>query len=336
MDILNPEQPIAAYEKFRAQLGELKTYNAAVAFDYEDPKGNKEARSHVYKLRQTKGAVEAARKAEKAASLEYGRKVDADAKAIIGEIEEMIELHWKPIAAIEQREAARVAAIREQIEELIGCANPTAHEGRDSEQIRDRLAEIKATEIGPEFAEFAEEALRAKDRAIACTENALAAAVQREEDAAELERLRREQAKREQAEREQRIAEEAAARAKAEAEANAERERVEAERQAKVAQEAAERRELEAKLAAERAENARKEAEERAARAEEEGRIKAQKEAEAAKRQAEEEAARREANQKHVAKVNREARDAISKHADAEAVVRAIAKGEIPHVSIRY
>src|SRR3954454_6832415 len=84
------DDALAVYNPFRAELAEFKAQNATLIFDYESPKGNKEARSHVYKLRQSKAAVEKARKEEKAASLEYGRKVDAEAKTIMEEIEAMI------------------------------------------------------------------------------------------------------------------------------------------------------------------------------------------------------------------------------------------------------
>jgi len=52
------EQNITAYDPFRAQLKELERWNSQAVFDYEDEKGNKEARSHVYKLRKTKSAAD--------------------------------------------------------------------------------------------------------------------------------------------------------------------------------------------------------------------------------------------------------------------------------------
>lgn len=60
---------IVAYDPFRAQLAQLKEGNAKAVFNYRDPIGNKEARSHVYKLRQTKSAVDKVRKAEKEARI---------------------------------------------------------------------------------------------------------------------------------------------------------------------------------------------------------------------------------------------------------------------------
>lgn len=63
--ILFNEQKISAYDPFRAQLAELKTNNEKAVFNYEDPAGNKEARSHIYKLRKTKSAVDRVRKDQK-------------------------------------------------------------------------------------------------------------------------------------------------------------------------------------------------------------------------------------------------------------------------------
>ena len=56
---------IAAFSEFRSQLATLKHDNSKAVFNYADPKGNKEARSHIYKLRQTKSAVDKVRKEQK-------------------------------------------------------------------------------------------------------------------------------------------------------------------------------------------------------------------------------------------------------------------------------
>ena len=54
------DAPLACYNEFTAALAELKVDNKAMVFDYRDAKGNKEARSHVHKLRKTKTAIDAA------------------------------------------------------------------------------------------------------------------------------------------------------------------------------------------------------------------------------------------------------------------------------------
>src|SRR3990167_7339060 len=118
MNIIKPTTAIAVSDEFRAQLAELREHNAKLLFDYEDPKGNEDARSHVYKLRRTKAAVDKARQAGKAASLGYGRRVHSEGKEIIGEIEAMIEVHAKPLAEIEEREKKRVEGHTGRIEDM--------------------------------------------------------------------------------------------------------------------------------------------------------------------------------------------------------------------------
>lgn len=123
-ELIFAQETIVAYDPFRSQLSELKTANSKVVFDYESEKGNKEARSHIYKLRQTKSAVDRVRKEQKDASLQYGRRVDAQAKEIITEIEEMIDIHQAPIDRIEQREKDRIAGHQEKMERLQSYLDP--------------------------------------------------------------------------------------------------------------------------------------------------------------------------------------------------------------------
>ncbi len=61
-----PKSDVAVYAPFYADLAKLEDDNKKLTFAYETPKGNKEARSHVYTLRQTKGALERTRKEAKA------------------------------------------------------------------------------------------------------------------------------------------------------------------------------------------------------------------------------------------------------------------------------
>lgn len=330
------DAPIAAYNEFRGQLAKLKADNAAAVFDYESPKGNKEARSHVYKLRQTKAAVEKVRKDEKAVALEYGRRVDSEAKEIIGEIEGMIEIHEKPLREIEEREAARVQGIRDRIEELRIASSVDA----PLEAMRDRLAEIKAVAIDDSFGEFATEAAKVKDAAISAIESTIAAIEQREAEQAELVRLRREAEERARLDREEQLKREAAERATREAEAKAKAERDRAEQAARMEREAAERRELELKLAAEKAERARVEAEQKAANAAKEAEERLRRDAELKAKAEADAQAKREANKKHIAKINNEALSGFVaggfSEADAKKIITMIAKGEIQHISIKY
>lgn len=321
-----PNTEIVAYDPFRRQLDEWKQQNASLAFDYEDLKQNKEARSHIYKLRQSKAAVERVRKDEKAASLEYGRKVDAEAKEIIAEIEAMIDVHQRPLDEIEQREKERVAAIQARID---GIRKYQECSGHDSNELHNSLASLKALEIDEAFAEFKAQATEALLNAIRAQEAELIVAMQREAQQAELERLREEAAEREQKERDERIAREAAEKAKREAEESARRQREDAERKASAEREAAERREMQLRLEKEQAER-------RAAEA-------AQAERDRIAREDDERRAaelKREADRQHQAAIHADIIAGMAAYGVSEdlakALITAIRKGEIQHIKIQY
>lgn len=334
---------IAAYNPFRAQLRELAEDNEKAIFDYEDPAGNKAARSHVYKLRQTKSAVDKVRKDEKQEALEYGRKVDAEAKEIIGEIEEMIQRHQQPLDEIEQREKDRVAALEGRMLEIVDDGNRCAAEWMNlrASVMTQVLADIESVPVTEDrWQEFVALAAQKKDMAVKQIREAIAKREKYDAEQAELEKLRKEAVEREQREHEERIAREAEERARKQAEETQRKAQQEAEAKSKAEAEAAERRELQLRLEKEQAERERIEAEQRAERAAEEAQRQAQAEAEAKQRREREEAEKREANKRHRGKVNREAKAALVagglSEDDAQTAIELIAKKEVPHVSIVY
>src|SRR5688572_22920687 len=107
-EVFAPEKALVPFNEFEAQLAELKSVNSKTIFEYDTPSGNAAARSYVRKLSQTAGAIERVRKEEKAASLEYGRRVDAEAKRLDAEVRAMQEPHQKAIDEIEGREKERI------------------------------------------------------------------------------------------------------------------------------------------------------------------------------------------------------------------------------------
>ena len=313
---------IAVYNEFRAQLSTLQEENAKTIFQYADPKGNAAARSYVYKLRQTKAAVDRARKEEKAASLEYGRRVDAEAKEIMEAIESMIDVHQRPLDEIEQREKDRVAGIRARIAEI---ARFEECRGYGSEDLKMGIATLKQIVIDASFAEFQPEAALQRDTSIRAQEAELAVALQREAEQAELARLRQEAAEREQKEREDRIRREEAERVQREADAKAKAER-----------EASERRERELREAAERSEKERIAAEQRAEDAARQERERVQREADA--KAAED--ARREADRMHQAAIHAGIIAALGPlgigEELAKSMIIAIRGGAVPNLKIIY
>jgi hypothetical protein len=366
MEVINKEESaVAEYRPFYAQLVELEQKNATLVFDYESPKGNKEARSHVNSLRLTKGALERTRKAAKEESLRIGRAIDAEAKEINARIEAMITVHQTAIDAIEQREKDRVAALATRLHELAntGAAAHTATE------MAEAIAGLEPVVIGDDWQEYKPQALEAKDNALRVLRGRHVERVEHEAREAELARLRAEAAERERVEREAAIARAAEERARAEAARAAQ----EAEARAAAEREAAARRELELKLQAEQAERRRIEAEQRAEqerieaaaraqRQEQEAKERAERQAKeaaaAAERQAAEavrreqervaaqqaaeaaEQARRERDKKHKAAINRAALNALvaggMTEESAKVAVTLIASGKVPAVSIAY
>lgn len=338
-------QEIVAYNPFRAQIAEMKSINEKTVFQYADPKGNKEARSYIHKLRLSKGEIERVRKAEKAASLEYGRKVDAEAKSLTEEIEAMIAVHQAPLDEIEQREKNRVAEIQKRRDDMKLAA--MGLEELTAAQLQERLQSVEAVIIDASFAEFQAAAQEEKTASISALVIARDKAIKREAEAAELDRLRREEEERKQREREERIAREAAERARIEAEAKAKAEAEAAEKKAREEREAIERKAREEREAAEREqkrlrdeaeqkERERLAAEEKAKRSAEEERQRIQREQE--EKAAEE--AKREADRKHQAKIHGEIIAALSacgiNEEQAKAAIVAIRKGDVPHIKIIY
>jgi hypothetical protein len=350
LELFPADKPIEVYNEFRAQMAELKAFNDSAVFDYADAKGNKEARSHVFKLRKTKTAIEATRKDAKAAALAFGKRLDAEAADITKQVEEMIDVHQRPLDEIEEREAQRLGAIKERIEAIEALG--TGLESLSAAQLAPRLASIEAIVVDDSFAEFLGDAAKAHDLSLLRLRAALPAAEKREAEAKELEELRKLKI-----ERDAQLAKEAAeqaAKAKAENEANARAaaEKQKAEDDAKAAAFAqmkaeerakeAEEREAQAKIdnakrIEEMAAKAKKDAEDAAAAA------KAKAEAEqAAKDKAEaDEQAKREANKKHVAKIQMDICADLSKELginaqDALALCEMVSQGKIRHLSIKY
>jgi hypothetical protein len=197
-------QPIAVYEPFKAQIIELKKFDAEKSFDYETPSGNKEARSHVYKLRQTRSAVEKARKEAKAESLNLGRRIDAEAKAIDAEIEALIERHDSKLREIENRETVRTSAIQKKIEDISSCGVVI---GLSSTELKTNLSILEAIVIDASFEEFAPQAVTTRDTCLQVVRDAIVTAEKAEADKAELDRLRAEKAALDKAAREKEVAE---------------------------------------------------------------------------------------------------------------------------------
>ncbi len=104
---------LVVFDKVKAEIEAFKEENRSLVFDYEDPKDNREARSHVHKLRGVKTQISVVHKDLKAEALAFCKEVDAKKRELTGEVDEMIEVHAAPIKTIDDRKKAEFAAITE-------------------------------------------------------------------------------------------------------------------------------------------------------------------------------------------------------------------------------
>ena len=101
---------LAVFDSVAATIAEYKVENEKLVFDYADPDGAKEARSHISQLRKVKTEIATIHKDAKAEALAYGRRLDAKKNEYTGEVEEMIAVHKDPLDAIAAEKQALVDA----------------------------------------------------------------------------------------------------------------------------------------------------------------------------------------------------------------------------------
>jgi len=257
--------------------------------------------------------------------------VDDDRIQFVKRMDALRDEILAPRDAWEQAEKDRVEKHKSDIEKIRDFAHPSVLHDMPANRIAEQIRMLDVLEVCPLFEEFEQEAKIAKLETLEALRAALASREKYEAEQAELERLRQAEQARIQQERDAQIAREAAEKATREAEEKA---RFEAER---VQREKAESEQREARLKAEK-----EAAELRAQQAaeNERKRIEAEQFAQAeAARKAEEV---RKADVEHRRQINREVFDAIQAlclgipEAQIKELIGAIAKNQIPHVSIKY
>lgn len=330
---------IAMYGDVRAEIERLAEQNDKLVFSYRAD--DKEVRSHIYQFRTLKGNIERERKKLKADALEFGRKVDGAAKDLTGRVESMIAVHQEPLDRIAQEEANRKAAIEVAVQKIILPAESLPVDA-PAKQIAEARQYIEGIEIDAKtFQERMAEASTLKTDLLETLGERHAKQAKAEQEQAELERLRKEVAERVQKERDERIAREAEERATRQAEEKAKAKRDASERREQALKDQAEkaRRDAEAAIAKAKADAEKQTAEEkvRAERTIRQAEEKAREER--AMRQAEE--AKRAADKRHVARINKNAAEAMIEHSgigneQAAMIVAWIADGGVPNVSIAY
>lgn len=141
---------LVKFDQVRADIAAYKKENLELEFDYEDPQGNKEARSHIYKLRQTKTKIADIHKMAKAEAMGICKLLDGEKRKLTADVDEMIDVHYKPVKEIEERvvKAAAVKANEERLEAIRIEAERTAERERREEELAAKEAAMKEKEAG--------------------------------------------------------------------------------------------------------------------------------------------------------------------------------------------
>ncbi|RBA42361.1 MULTISPECIES: hypothetical protein [Acinetobacter] len=341
LQVIDQNVIVAAFQKENGtkSLYEQIANNArSIVFNMNDKKERDALKSYAYNLARTKTTVDNYGKELVSGIKAQAAVIDADRKFWRDNMDLLQEEIRKPLTDFENAEKARIKRLEEEVVVIKMPANLCGE--WDAASIKDAIQTLENKVIDSSFEEFEQEAKLAKFETLEKLRTALAAREKYEAEQAELERLRKEQLEREQRERDERIAKEAADKARIEAEAKALAEQRRVEREKQEAEEKAEREkreaaEREARLIAEK-----EEAELRAqqAAAMERQRIEREQAAkEAAERKAEE---ARLANVEHMRSINQEILNKLCAigldEGQAKAVITAIAKNQIPNVSIKY
>ncbi|GJJ95985.1 hypothetical protein [Enterobacter hormaechei] len=317
--------------------------------DVSTRKGRDAIASMAHKVARSKTYIDNAGKDLVAELKALPKQIDESRRIVRERLDALKDEVRKPLTDWENAESARKDALQQRLADLRSLADVIDGVGNylPSVEIQQRIESAKAVALDESWQEVAAEAGVAKDATIQQLEAALIVAKQREHEAAELERLRKEAEEKARLEREENIRREAAEQA-----------RRDAEKKAKAELEAAARREAEEKARAELAERQRIEAEQRAAREKQEAEARARREKEEAvaaerRRQEEAEAARlaeeqrkaeeeahRAADKEHRRTVNRRVyADLIAQGIPeefAQKAVLAIAGGKVQDAHIKY
>jgi colicin import membrane protein len=329
-------------------ISKLEADVRAVATDISTDAGRKAVASLAYKVARSKTALDEMGKDLVADLKAQTGKIDAERRIIRDRLDALRDEVRKPLDDFENAEKDRVAAHERALAAIAQYV-----------QVSQLMAvpELKQAleDIGKiaqrDWQEFSARATATVDEVRKMLGTTIAQTEKRDAEAAELVRLRAEQVAREQADREDRIAAEAAERARMEAESKAKREAEEAAAKAEAERKRVEKDKADAIARAEKAEADKKAAAAKAARDAKEAAEAAERNrlasieaerkraADAAAKEAAEKA-HRETDKAHRAKFNNEALAVLQslglEKETGMAVLAAIARGEVPHVSINY
>ncbi len=306
--------------------------------DVTTKKGRDEIASFAYSFAKSKTYLDGVGKKLVDDLKKQPKLIDAERSRVWDFIEGLQAIARKPLTDWEEREKNRIATIKSWIDIFDGYLDNKFID--TSESIKDSINHLKSIEIDDEFEEFKQEAEYKRTNTLLKLNELLPVVLKKEHDAIELQRLRDAEQARLKSESEEKLRIE-----------GEERSRKQAEQKAQIERDAAIAKENELKEAAINAEREKQAAIDKAKQDAIDAAIKAEHDKKAAielerKRIADEAEAeqlaieKREANKRHVAKINNLAVAAFVKDGfsddQSKKIVTLIAKKLVPSVSISY
>lgn len=140
-ELVDLDIELSVFDPVAKAVEEAKEKNRNLVFDYEDPKGNKDARSYIHDLRRLKAPIAEIHKTAKAEAKRFCDALDAKKRELVGAVEEMIDYHHKPILEIEEREVRKKAEEEARIQ-----AEKEAEEARKQAEMEERERKIREEE----------------------------------------------------------------------------------------------------------------------------------------------------------------------------------------------
>lgn len=342
-------QAFSQTEGTKSLFEKIATEARSVIFDMSVKKERDALKSFAYNLSRTKTTVDNYGKELVSEIKKKSGVIDADRKFWRDNMELLQDEIRKPLTDFENAEKERINNHNAFVMSFVVLSAPQAYENKDSLYIKDMILNVENTAINDSLEEFKDEAELAKFKALEVLRTALANREKYEAEQAELERLRIAEQQRQQQERDTQIAREATEKAQREAEEKA---RFEAE---KVAREKLESEQREARLIAEKEASELREVQlqqqaeqrEKQAKIDRENAVVAERQrieneritAEKAQREADH---ARLANREHMRSIHQEVSKAMLSlntglsDIQIKDLITAIAKNQIPHVSIKY
>jgi len=190
---------IQIYGEFEAKIAELKdTCNFLPDMSTDD--GYAKSRRVALDAGKVLTNLEKSRKEKKAKSLEEGRAIDSEAKAIVAKIEEFQLPHKEAYKELDNLKKEREANRKAELEERVRVIRelPEAMADSDSEGVKMALESLQVEEC-LDFYEFTQPALLARNASKEALSTMFADKLKYEKEQLELAELRKKQAEQEQA-----------------------------------------------------------------------------------------------------------------------------------------